>query len=98
MSGWILFLDDMRFPEDVRKHIGAHENIVICRSIDDAKWCVKNYGLPVAIHFDHDIQTIKHIPHNNEKGNLLIFCLFFVFAYTIVFYKKFYLIQPICRA
>ena len=59
MKDWILFLDDIRFPEDVRKHIGAHSNIIICRTIDDAMWCVKKYGLPQAIHFDHDM-TEKH--------------------------------------
>jgi len=59
MKNWILFLDDIRFPENVKKYIGPHENIVICRSIHDARWCVINYGLPSAVHFDHDM-TEKH--------------------------------------
>lgn len=44
---WKLFLDDKRFPKD--------NGWIIARSFHDAVWCVKNYGIPKFISFDHDL-------------------------------------------
>lgn len=44
MTAWTLFLDDIRFPEDVQYDLGPYRNIVICRTMDDAVWAVKQYG------------------------------------------------------
>jgi len=44
MTAWTLFLDDIRFPADVKYNYGPYRNIRICRSMDDAVWCVEQYG------------------------------------------------------
>jgi len=44
MTAWTLFLDDIRFPADVRYNYGLYRNVVICRTMDDAVWCVEQYG------------------------------------------------------
>lgn len=66
---YTLFLDDIRFPEDVRYDYGPHSNIRICRSMDDAIWAVKQYGLPSFISFDHDLADNQYLldPNKNEK-------------------------------
>lgn len=52
---YTLFLDDIRFPEDVRYDYGPYCNIIICRNVDDALWTVQQRGLPNFISFDHDL-------------------------------------------
>lgn len=64
---YILFLDDIRFPEDVRYDYGPYSNIIICRSMDDAVWTVKQRGLPKAISFDHDLADTHYIIGDGEK-------------------------------
>lgn len=64
---WILFLDDLRFPEDVRYAYGSYKDLVICRSMDDAVWAVKQYGLPVFVSFDHDLADVHYIIGDGEK-------------------------------
>lgn len=64
---WVLFLDDIRFPEDVRYDYDSYSNLRICRSMDDAVWAVKNYGLPSMISFDHDLADIHYIIGDGEK-------------------------------
>ena len=59
---WTLFLDDIRFPADVRYNYGPYKNVVICRSMDDAVWCVEKYGLPTMISFDHDLADVHYDP------------------------------------
>ena len=67
---WTLFLDDLRFPEDVRYDYGPYKNVVICRSMDDAVWAVKQYGLPQFISFDHDLADVHYIIGDGEKTGL----------------------------
>jgi long-subunit acyl-CoA synthetase (AMP-forming) len=67
MKYWSLFLDDIRFPEDVRYDYGPYENLRICRSMDDAVWAVKQYGLPTMISFDHDLADTHYIIGDGEK-------------------------------
>ena len=67
MTAWTLFLDDTRFPADVKYNYGPYRNIVICRSMDDAVWCVRQYGLPTMISFDHDLADVHYIIGDGEK-------------------------------
>lgn len=61
---WTLFLDDIRFPEDVRYDFGLYKHLVICRSYHDAVWAVEQYGLPNFIAFDHDLGEIPGSGHH----------------------------------
>jgi hypothetical protein len=67
MTHWTLFLDDIRFPADVRYNYGPYKNVVICRSMDDAVWCVEKYGLPTMISFDHDLADEHYGKDTGEK-------------------------------
>jgi hypothetical protein len=67
MKYWTLFLDDIRFPEDVKFFYGPYENLRICRSMDDAVWAVKQYGLPTFISFDHDLADEHYGKDTGEK-------------------------------
>jgi hypothetical protein len=58
---YVLFIDDVRHPVDVisgaslnRYHVDGHM-VVWAKDVDMAKWYVDLYGLPVFIHFDHDL-------------------------------------------
>ena len=64
---WTLFLDDIRFPADVRYDLGPYKNVVICRTVDDAVWCVEQYGVPTTISFDHDLADVHYIIGDGEK-------------------------------
>ena len=64
---WALFLDDIRFPEDVRYHFGPYSKVIICRSMDDAVWTIKHHGLPNLISFDHDLSDEHYIIGDGEK-------------------------------
>lgn len=64
---WKLFLDDLRFPADVQYDFGPYKDLIICRTMDDAVWAVKQYGLPVFISFDHDLADIHYIIGDGEK-------------------------------
>jgi hypothetical protein len=35
--------------------------------MNDAVWCVKQYGLPTMISFDHDLSDTDHVAENDEK-------------------------------
>lgn len=52
---YTLFLDDIRFPGDVRYDYGPYKDIIICRNVDDAIWTVQQRGIPSFISFDHDL-------------------------------------------
>lgn len=67
MKYWSLFLDDIRFPEDVKYALGPYANLVICRSYNDAVWAVQHYGLPKIISFDHDLADQHYILGDGEK-------------------------------
>lgn len=67
MTAWTLFLDDIRFPADVRYDIGPYRDVIICRTMDDAVWCVEQRGLPKFISFDHDLADIHYIIGDGEK-------------------------------
>jgi hypothetical protein len=67
MTYWNLFLDDIRFPEDVRYNYGPYDRLRICRNMDDAVWAVKQYGLPTFISFDHDLADTHYIIGDGEK-------------------------------
>lgn len=67
MTYWTLFLDDIRFPEDVRYNYGPYDRLRICRNMDDAVWAVKQYGLPTFISFDHDLADTHYIIGDGEK-------------------------------
>lgn len=64
---YTLFLDDIRFPDDVRYDYGPYNNVLICRSFDDAVWAVKHRGIPHFISFDHDLADIHYIMGDGEK-------------------------------
>jgi hypothetical protein len=64
---WTLFLDDTRFPADVRHNYGPYRNVRICRSMDDAIWCVEQYGLPTFISFDHDLVDQHYVSGEGEN-------------------------------
>lgn len=67
MTAWTLFLDDIRFPEDVRYDLGPYKNLIICRSMDDAVWAVQQHGLPTKISFDHDLADTHYAIGDGEK-------------------------------
>ena len=67
MDNYTLFLDDIRFPADVKYNYGPYRNVVICRTMDDAVWCVEQYGLPTMISFDHDLADVHYIASDGEK-------------------------------
>lgn len=67
MTPWTLFLDDIRYPADVRYDLGPYRDVVICRTMDDAVWCVEQYGLPTVISFDHDLADTHYIIGDGEK-------------------------------
>lgn len=52
---WILFLDDIRVPADVRYYYPVEYKMVICRSYDEAVDMVNMLGAPSFISFDHDL-------------------------------------------
>lgn len=66
---YTLFLDDIRFPENTEYdyRMGLYNNVVICRSMDDAVWVVKQKGLPRFISFDHDLAHEHYIVGDGEK-------------------------------
>lgn len=64
---WTLFLDDIRFPEQVLPSGESLNTIVICRNMDDAVWNVKQRGLPQKIYFDHDLAHEHYIIGSGEK-------------------------------
>lgn len=64
---WTLFLDDIRFPDQVKYDYGPYRNVVICRNMDDAVWAVEQYGLPTKISFDHDLADAHYIIGDGEK-------------------------------
>lgn len=66
---YTLFLDDIRFPEDVPYdyRFGLYKNAVICRSMDDAVWTVKHRGIPGFISFDHDLSDEHYGKDTGEK-------------------------------
>ena len=77
MNHWTLFLDDIRFPEDVALKVAAN-SVIICRSYADAVWAIETYGMPDFISFDHDLGEDRtgydfakwlgfYIMDNNEK-------------------------------
>ena len=61
---YTLFLDDIRFPADVRYDYGPYKDLIICRSYHDAVWAVEQYGLPKFIAFDHDLGEIPGSGHH----------------------------------
>ena len=61
---YALFLDDIRFPADVRYDYGPYKDLIICRSYHDAVWAVEQYGLPKFIAFDHDLGEIPGSGHH----------------------------------
>ena len=67
MTAWTLFLDDIRFPADVKYNYGPYRDVVICRTMDDAVWAVEQYGLPTMISFDHDLADVHYIIGDGEK-------------------------------
>lgn len=61
MISWVLFLDDTRHPMDAitgeqlqRYHSDGHV-VLWAKNIEQAKWYVENYDLPVFMHLDHDL-------------------------------------------
>lgn len=66
---YTLFLDDIRFPEDVRYDYDTYSNIIICRNVDDAIWTVRQRGVPSFISFDHDLGDFDS--HRVEKTGAL---------------------------
>lgn len=64
---YTLFLDDIRFPEDVKLYLGPYNDVVICRNYDDAVWCVQHRGIPHTISFDHDLADTHYIIGDGEK-------------------------------
>jgi hypothetical protein len=67
MSAYTLFLDDIRFPEQVRYNYGPYKHIRIARNYEDAVWMVQQYGLPTFISFDHDLADVHYIIGDGEK-------------------------------
>ena len=55
---WKLFLDDIRFPSQVKYDYAPLKELVICRSMNDAVWAVTQYGLPSFVSFDHDLADV----------------------------------------
>lgn len=64
---YVLFLDDIRFPADVKYDYGPYKDIIICRSMDDAVWTVEQRGLPRFVSFDHDLAHEHYIVGDGEK-------------------------------
>lgn len=52
---YILFLDDDR---DVEKYFPKADNVVVCRTCDDAIKVINKRGLPKFISFDHDLGDV----------------------------------------
>lgn len=70
---WSLFLDDIRFPEDVYENSeGYLPNTIICRNVEDAIWMIRKHGLPRAISCDYDLSDVNYIiaaDRDPEKKN-----------------------------
>lgn len=59
---WSLFLDDIKFPEDVYTNVDSYlPNVIICRNVADAIWMVRKYGLPNTISCDYDLSNVNYI-------------------------------------
>jgi len=67
MTAWTLFLDDIRFPDQVNYNYGPYRDVVICRDMADAMWAVEQYGLPTFISFDHDLADEHYGKDTGEK-------------------------------
>lgn len=46
---WQLYLDDVRFPPK------DDPDFRLARSVDDAMWMIRSYGLPYSMSLDHDL-------------------------------------------
>lgn len=71
---WALFLDDYRFPEDIKIR---RSDWMIARNYDEAVSLVTEYGVPLYISFDHDLADHHYAmfhegitPGNGEKTGL----------------------------
>ena len=60
-----LFIDDMRYPEDVTACLG--KKWVIARNMSEVEWLVDQSGPPDFVSFDHDM-TDAHYGGNYSDG------------------------------
>jgi hypothetical protein len=67
MTAYTLFLDDIRFPEQVRYNYGPYKHVRIARNYEDAVWMVQQYGLPTFISFDHDLAHEHYGKNEGER-------------------------------
>jgi len=57
-----LFLDDARYPEDVKFfYPNYYADFIICRNMKDAQWIINHSGIPYFISFDHDLEPDHYI-------------------------------------
>lgn len=58
---YTLFLDDIRFPENVTYFYDKYHKLTIARTMADAQWYVLHHGCPSFISFDHDLAEERYI-------------------------------------
>lgn len=68
MMGYYLFLDDIRFPKDVKWIDIPSQNWQIVRSYDEFINFIEKNGIPYFISFDHDLSSEHY--SNSETDEL----------------------------
>lgn len=64
---WKLYIDDLRIPPD--------DSFVIARTMEEAQKCIKQFGMPIFISFDHDLgmdETENLLPTGYDFAKWLV--------------------------
>lgn len=67
MSGYILFLDDVRTPSRVYPDT-FDRDWVVCKNFQEFTTCIRIKGLPQFVSFDHDLAEEHYIPENKVEN------------------------------
>jgi hypothetical protein len=71
MNNYLLFLDDIRFPEEVYKYTNNPIYLLeweIIRKYNDFIEIIKTKGIPQTISFDHDLSDFDNNQSNEKTG------------------------------
>lgn len=67
MAGYILFVDDIRDPENVIVNKDHFENLVVVRNSQEAIDVVIRLGCPSMMYLDHDLGIVKGVEDDSMR-------------------------------